>query len=76
MGLGYEHWSVSGGGDASGYTITLDLFAPFLWHPAQHFFVGGGPVVATDLISKQSGQNAPKETAVGLQAVLGGYFGL
>ena len=78
--LGLEYMRVSfdtpGGGSSSGYVVPLNIFVPVLWHPAQHFFVGGGPVVTTDLISKASGQNTAKETQIGIEGVLGGYFGL
>ena len=75
-GLTYTHSSVSSGGmDFSGYFIPLTIFAPVLWHPAQHFFVGLGPVFVTDLIAKTEGNDAQKETDFGVQAVIGGYFG-
>ena len=77
LSLGYEHDSFSGGGGSvSGYTIPLVIFAPFLWHPAQHFFMGGGPIVYTELADKISGMDAGKITDIGIEATLGGYFNL
>lgn len=77
LSLSYEHLSFSGSGvSASGYVIPLSIFVPVLWHPAQHFFVGLGPVFATNLISKVEGNDASKTTDIGIQATLGGYFNI
>ncbi len=74
--LAYAHDSVSSGGtDITGYDIQLAIFAPFLFHPVPHFFVGIGPAFATDLVSKVQSMSASKETDIGLQSVVGGHFG-
>jgi len=76
LSLAYERVSVSGGtgNDSTGYLIPLTIFAPVLWHPAQHFFVGLGPVFSTQLTFKIGGVDQAKTTDFGIQAILGGYF--
>jgi hypothetical protein len=46
-------------------------FAPVLFHPVNHFFLGLGPSFALDLLASGS---APKATAFGLHSLIGGYF--
>lgn len=72
-GLAYAHASETG--SPSFYTVPLTLFAGLLWHPVPHLFLGGGPALATDLIAKSGGNDAPKTTDIGLTSVIGGYFG-
>lgn len=48
--------------------IALNLFVPFMFHPAQHFFAGFGPFLDTDL----SGDN--RATVFGAKLTLGGWF--
>lgn len=48
--------------------IALNLFVPFMFHPATHFFAGFGPFLDTDL----SGDD--KVTAFGLKLTLGGWI--
>ena len=78
LALAYGHVNVSGdnGVSGSGYVIPLTVFVPVLWHPTQHFFVGLGPVLSTDLMSKEEGNDAVKTTDIGVEATLGGYFNL
>lgn len=77
LSLGYEHISFSSGGaSTSGYVVPLSIFAPVLWHPAQHFFVGLGPLFSTELISKTEGVSQSKTTDFGIEGTLGGYFNL
>lgn len=59
---------------ASGYTVSLQAFAPLLFQPADHFFIGMGPAFQTDLISKIEDEDADKDTAFGLQTTVGGYW--
>ena len=75
--LSYEHQSTSGGGTPSftGYAIPLTLYAPFLWQPVPHFFLGVGPFIRTDLMAKAEGNDIPKRTDIGLSSTIGGYFG-
>ena len=79
VGLGYIHTSYdNGGGGAnnfSSYTVTLDVFVPLLFQPVPHFFLGGGPFVAADLVSKLEGADTTKTRDIGLMSTIGGYFG-
>lgn len=78
LGFSYSHTSastdVAAGNDvvltrnASGDHFTLNLFAPVMFHPVQHFFVGFGPFLDTDL----SGDN--KTTTFGGRLAIGGWF--
>jgi len=75
--IGYVHTSASAGGNsASGYTIPLQVLVPLLWHPAEHFFLGIGGVFRTELASKMESMDQAKQTDVGLNALIGGYFNL
>jgi hypothetical protein len=49
--------------------VAVELFAPVLYHPAPHFFVGFGPYAETYL----TGTN---ETFVGAKLTLGGWLGV
>ncbi len=72
LGFSYTHSSSSdlaGGDTASGNHIALNLFAPFMFHPVTHFFVGFGPALDTDL----SGD--AKQTVVAARLTIGGWFG-
>jgi hypothetical protein len=75
--LGYLHESFSGGGgpSASGYSIPLQIFVPFLFHVTTHLFVGIGPAFSTELVSKVQSMDQPKTTDIGVESVVGGYFG-
>ncbi|HEY1691591.1 MAG TPA: hypothetical protein VGG39_05500 [Polyangiaceae bacterium] len=72
----YATLSGPGGGANS---ETLGVFAPFLWHPVPHFFLGLGPNFSTQLGNNLTGggqsQGQPKVTQLGIQATLGGWFG-
>jgi hypothetical protein len=78
VGLSFQHVSA---GTASETSFNVALFAPFLVHPAQHFFLGLGPIVSTDLANNVSGAGGgsaevPKATTFGLAFTLGGWIGL
>ncbi|MGH7293345.1 MAG: hypothetical protein ACRELB_00355 [Polyangiaceae bacterium] len=70
-----------GGGQqgGSGSAFDVQVFAPLLLHPINHFFLGIGPFVQTDLTSSASNagvsvQNPPKTTEYGLMFDLGGWM--
>jgi hypothetical protein len=80
--LAYVHYSssVSGGGySTSSYTVSFIAFVPVLFQPTTHFFIGGGPFLSTDLISKYEAggvsADSIKTTEFGLLSTVGGYFG-
>lgn len=70
-GIGYQTVSM---GDFSGNKMALEVFAPFAISPAEHFFVGIGPMLSMDLSSKMEGEDANKDTTFGLMTQVGGYF--
>ena len=76
-GLLFLHDSYDAGaaGDGSGNILQLQVFAPILWHPAPHFFIGAGPALATDLMSSFEGNDRPKATSFGILSTIGGYWG-
>jgi hypothetical protein len=76
VGIGYVHSSADLGdlGDASGYNIVLEARAPLVFQPAEHFFLGIGPLFQTDLVSSVEGEDADKDTTFGLMSVVGGYW--
>jgi len=75
--LSLTYRSLSGGGFTNSW-VPLTIFVPVLWHPASHFFLGGGPVFATELSNSWESNgfsvDGEKATVFGLQAVVGGYF--
>jgi hypothetical protein len=82
LALIYAGSSFDPGGGAqgsSGSAFDVQLYAPLLLHPINHFFIGIGPFVQTDLTSSasaagQSIQNPPKATEYGLMFDLGGWM--
>jgi hypothetical protein len=81
LGFSYTHTNVStdveGRDDdvelsisSPGNHISLNLFAPLMFHPVPHFFVGFGPFLDADL----SGDN--KTTTFGGRLTLGGWLEL
>jgi hypothetical protein len=72
VGLGYYH---ARQGDNYNYQVRATVRAHFVWNVTPHFFVGAGPVLQTDLVSKAQGKDAGKLTAYGFSSILGGYFG-
>ena len=78
ISLAYLHTSsdVTGGGaSTSSYTFSFIAFVPILFQPAPHFFIGGGPYLSTDLISKVESTDSYKSTDIGVLSTVGGYFG-
>ncbi len=55
------------------HDVTLEFFAPFLVHPAPHFFIGFGPYVWGDLIDER-GSDDHRRFSVGAGSTLGGWF--
>jgi hypothetical protein len=54
--------------DESNTSVQLNLFAPFMFHPVEHFFIGIGPAFDLDL----SGDN--KATTIAARLTLGGWL--
>jgi hypothetical protein len=70
--------SFSDSNDTSTTRIGVAAYAPLLLHPAQHFFIGLGPRVSTDLSSRASSQgvsgDGDKATTIALTSTVGGWF--
>lgn len=71
--------ATGGTAENKGTKMTLGVMAPVLFHPAEHFFIGLGPVFSMDLSSKvkpDGGDEADgnKNTVIGLDSVVGGWF--
>ena len=67
------------GNDAKTSAFGLFLNAPFLYHITNHFFLGAGPFVATELSNSSKVGDAdsvgnPKSTSLGIFSLLGGYL--
>ena len=65
--------AIPGGGtieanDESNTSVQLNLFAPFMFHPVEHFFIGLGPAFDLDL----GGDN--KATTIAVRLTLGGWL--
>jgi len=67
-----------GGTTGTGKLTIVQAFAPLLFHPATHFFIGGGPAFRHDLTSSVSvsgmSMDTSKTTDIGVQSVIGGWF--
>jgi hypothetical protein len=74
LGIGVRRMGAAGSED-SRWSLPINIFAPLLWHPAPHFFVGGGPVFETELVSRADGESADKLTQFGFLTLVGGYLG-
>lgn len=76
LSLSFSTTSASGNNSQNAFTILA--YAPFLYHPVSHFFMGLGPFVGTDLSANasQNGTSGPgtKTTVYGLQFTIGGWF--
>jgi len=78
LAAGYYFRSDSAGAgypSASGYIFTFSAFVPVLFHPAPHFFIGGGPMFSTQLVSKYESVDQTTFSEFGVQTTVGGYFG-
>ncbi|MCL2449387.1 MAG: hypothetical protein FWD17_10595 [Polyangiaceae bacterium] len=58
-------------GDRSGFESSLEITAPFLVHPAEHFFFGAGPGLSFKLAGPGT---APPDPTVFGTFLVGGYF--
>lgn len=54
--------------EESNTSVQLNLFAPLMFHPVQHFFLGFGPALDVDL----SGD--AKATTIAARLTLGGWL--
>jgi hypothetical protein len=72
-GFSFRHATFSPGGGTSrdANLLGLFVFAPFLFHPVPHFFVGFGPSLSGDIAG---GNDADHFLTFGLESTVGGYF--
>ncbi|HKO47986.1 MAG TPA: hypothetical protein VJV79_09700 [Polyangiaceae bacterium] len=54
--------------DVSGSHLALNVFAPVMFHPVQHFFLGFGPALDTDLTGDA------RKTAIAGRLTIGGWL--
>jgi hypothetical protein len=76
-GLSFARSSFDTPGDDLTITrLTLNVYAPVLFHPVDHFFLGLGPVFDVDLVADDDSDviNARKVTSIGVVSTIGGYF--
>jgi hypothetical protein len=75
----FEHagWSNGGAGAGYGNIQFLGAYAPILYHPTPHFYLGLGPNILAELGASSDGSSATsKITAYGAFASIGGAFRL
>ncbi|HXU80560.1 MAG TPA: hypothetical protein VN914_04145, partial [Polyangia bacterium] len=71
-GFGFLHVGTSTpAGSASANYLSLFLYAPFLFHPVPHFFIGFGPSLSGNVAGGDSSQHF---LTFSLSSVVGGYF--
>ena len=66
--------SSPGGSSSAVLNLALEIFAPILYHPVPHFFLGIGPIFSADLVSKFGDNDSTKTTLIGIQSVIGGHL--
>jgi len=60
--------TVPGAPSADGNHLALNVFAPVMFHPVQHFFLGFGPALDTDLTGDA------KQTIIAGRLTIGGWM--
>lgn len=68
-GISFDHAF----GHFSATIVTLDAFAPVLYHITSHFFLGAGPVFDFQLVVPSDSDHS---VTIALSTVIGGYFSL
>lgn len=76
LGVSFSSSSISGSAlvapgssnGADGNHLALNLFAPVMCHPVQHFFLGFGPALDTDLTG------SAKQTIIAGRLAIGGWL--
>jgi hypothetical protein len=74
IAIGYSHLGLSGGASRSRNAVPLELYVPIVVQVVPHFFIGGGPIFTTELAAWPADVSPRKESSVGLQSTIGGYF--
>jgi hypothetical protein len=60
--------TIVGGDDEDNTSVQLNIFAPLMFHPVQHFFLGLGPAFDLDL------NGDAKATTIAIRLTLGGWI--
>lgn len=72
LGFSYEHFTRSAGGmSQSKNFLGVSAYAPFLFHPVQHFFIGLGPRLGGNIAG---GDSFDRFLVIELLSTVGGYF--
>jgi hypothetical protein len=72
----FTSYSFDGSSDStSGYVFEVQGFAPLLVHPVPHFFIGIGPSLFAQIVSKVEDEDTTRFSSFGLQSTIGGYLG-
>jgi hypothetical protein len=66
----------TGAPDTTEKTLALGLFVPLLIHPVEHFHIGIGPFIDTDLSATEDGKDSLKQTTIGLRTEIAGWWQL
>ena len=76
--LGYQAMTtkIPGAPDTTDKAVQLGIFVPLLIHPVEHFHIGIGPFLDTDLSSKTDGADGLKQTTIGLRTEIAGWWKL
>ena len=73
LSIGYDHIGEDQNGGSLD-SVPIDVFVPIVVQLASHFFIGGGPMYATTLLSQRETFDEPRTSTLGLRATVGGYF--
>jgi len=72
LGFSYEHFTRSAGSvSQSKNLLGVSAYAPFLFHPVQHFFIGLGPRLSGNIAG---GDAFDRFLVIELLSTVGGYF--
>jgi hypothetical protein len=66
----YHVW----GGGQSTTSVSVGAFAPLLWHPFDHFFLGLGPAAYWSFDGPRLGDLQQSQRQLNVRSVFGGYF--
>lgn len=62
--------------DSKEKSMGIGGFVPLLIHPVEHFHIGIGPYIETELSAKVDSQDAAKATTIGLRMEIAGWWKL
>lgn len=80
LGASYRNIDVSSSSALGGtisrteHHVALKLAIPILVHPFEHLFLGAGPLLSYDILSRAAGQKGAKATSIALSFIIGGWF--